>query len=270
MKKQIEEGKRHSANMGTLFQLQASIESCQTEVEHLHDLVTKEMSKLEQFCTVDLPSFKTLHDSFAQAQSKQPTDLQHILQTVDDRIKENIRTMESKLESLPAAAHVVQMIHDETKIHDLVKRVDDAERAIFDHAPTPTASTGISQDAISAMVDTRMVTYNASDKDELRSILANQRRVLEDIELRLRNLDAENDDRIENIVDTRMQRNTIVDQHQLQLLLSTHQSTLQQTVTNSLTAIQKEKTDVAKRILTSVSSMRSVVVSDAFNCLFLK
>jgi arsenate reductase-like glutaredoxin family protein len=90
-------------------------------VEHLHDLATKEMSKLEHFCTVDLPSFKTLHDSFVQAQSKQPTDLQHILQTVDDRIKENIRKLESKLESLPAAVHVVQMIHDETKIHDLVR-----------------------------------------------------------------------------------------------------------------------------------------------------
>jgi hypothetical protein len=147
MKKQIEEGKRHSANMGTLFQLQSSIESRQTEaeVEHLHDLVTKEMSKLEHFRTVDLPSFRTLHDSFVQAQSKQPTDLQHILQ-VDDRIKKNIWTLESKLESLPAAAHVVQMIHDETKIHDLVKRVDDAERAIFDHAPT--TLTGISQDVI--------------------------------------------------------------------------------------------------------------------------
>jgi hypothetical protein len=79
-----------------------------------------------------------------------------------------------------------------------------------------------------------MVTYNASDKDELHSILANQRRVLEDIESRLRNLDAENDDRIETIIDTRMQRNAIVDHHQLQLLPSTHQSALQQTVTDSL------------------------------------
>jgi hypothetical protein len=139
MKEQIEEGKRHSANMGTLFQLQSAIESRQTEVEHLHELVTTKMSKFEQFRTVDLPSFKTLHDSLVQLQSKQPTDLQHILQTVDNRMMENIWTLESKLNSLPAAAHVVQMIHDETKITDLVKRVEDAERAIFDStssAPT--------------------------------------------------------------------------------------------------------------------------------------
>jgi hypothetical protein len=135
------------------------------------------------------------------------------------------------------------MIHDETKINELVKRVDDAERAIFDNPNM--ASTAISQDIISAMVDTRMVTYNASDKDELRSILANQRRVLEDIESRLRNLDAENDERVENVVDARMQRNAVVDQHQLNLLLSTHQSNLQQTVTDTLAAIGKEKVDVA-------------------------
>jgi hypothetical protein len=202
------------------------------------------MSTLEHFHTVDLPTrFKTLHDSFIQAQSKQPTDIQHILRNVDDRILKNTRKLESKLESLPAAAHVVQMIHDETKIHDLVQRIDDAERAIFEYSQSIQTDTRptISQDAISAMVNTRMVSYNARDKDELLSILANQRRALEDIESRLRHLDDENDARIEAIIDTRMQRNTIIDQHQPQLLLSTHQSNLQQTSTDTLTTIQTEK-----------------------------
>ena len=104
----------------------------------------------------DIPKFKTLHDSFVKTQSQQPTDLQQILKSVNDKVLENIRKLESKLDSLPAAAHVVQMIHDETKIHDLIKQVDDAERALFEYSQTvqPGTSPTISQDVISARVDT--------------------------------------------------------------------------------------------------------------------
>ena len=243
MTEQIEEGKMHSTNMGTLHQLQSSIEARQTEVEKSYKSIAMELSKIDHFREQDLPKFKALQDSFTNAQIQQPTDLTQILKTVDDRISDSIQQLESQLNSRPAAAHVVQMIHDETKFHDLVKRLDDAESAIFEYSQTNHAgpSSPVNEDTISAMVDTRMVSYNARDKNELRNILDTQCQVLEDIETHLRHLDAESDDRVMHLVDSRMQRNAVVDHQHLQQVLNTHQSTLQQTTTDVLTTLQKEK-----------------------------
>jgi hypothetical protein len=67
---------------------------------------------------------------------------------------------------------------------------------------------------------------------------------LEDIETHLRHLDAESDDRVMHLVDSRMQRNAVVDHQHLQQVLNTHQSTLQQTTTGVLTTLQKEKEEI--------------------------
>jgi hypothetical protein len=106
------------------------------------------------------------------------------------------------------------MIHDKTRIHDLVQRIDDAEATLFELTQNNQAnlthqSPSVTQATILAMVDTRMVSYNARDKDELRNILDTQHHVLEDIETHLRHIDAENDDRVEHLVDERMQCNAM-------------------------------------------------------------
>jgi chromosome segregation ATPase len=155
MTEQIEEGKKHSANMGTLDQLQSSIEARQTEVEKLHETIAMELSKIDHFREQDVPKFTALKDSIAKAQIQQPTDLTQIHHIVDEQILTSIQHLESQLDSRPAAAHVVQMIHDETKFHDLAKRLDDAESALFEYSQTNQAgpSPPVNQDTISAMVD---------------------------------------------------------------------------------------------------------------------
>jgi hypothetical protein len=67
-----------------------------------------------------------------------------------------------------------------------------------------------------------MVSYNARDKNELRNILDTQCQVLEDIEARLRHLDAENDEQVMHLIDSRMQHNVVVDHQHLQQVLTTH------------------------------------------------
>jgi DNA repair exonuclease SbcCD ATPase subunit len=159
MTEQIEEGKKHSANMGTLDQLQSSIEARQTEVEKLHETIAMELSKIDHFREQVVPKFTApctaLKDSIAKAQIQQPTDLTQIHHIVDEQILTSIQHLESQLDSRPAAAHVVQMIHDETKFHDLAKRLDDAESALFEYSQTNQAgpSPPVNQDTISAMVD---------------------------------------------------------------------------------------------------------------------
>ena len=152
------------------------------------------MNLLHWNCPKSITS--ALQDSFTTAHSQQPTNRQQILKTIDGKVLDNIQKLETQLDSRPVAAHAVQMIHDETKIHDLVKRLEDAESALFELSRNNQAnhthlSPPVTQVAISAMVDTWMVSYNARDKDELRSILDTQRQVLEDIETRLRHIDAE-------------------------------------------------------------------------------
>jgi chromosome segregation ATPase len=179
MKEQIEVGKQHSTNMGTLHQLQSSIEARQSKVEQLHESIVTELSKIEDFRKMDLPQFKSLHDSFITAQSKQPTDLHTILKAADNKVLENIHKIESQLDKCPAAEHALQMIHDETKINDLIKQMDDTERALFEYGQSLQADTPpVSQATVSAMVDARMVTYNTRDKDNLRNILDTQCQVL--------------------------------------------------------------------------------------------
>jgi hypothetical protein len=66
----------------------------------------------------------------------------------------------------------------------------------------------------------------------------------------LRHLDAENDEQVEHVVDSRMQRNALVDQQHLQQLLASHQTALDQTKTGTLTTIQKEKDNIHQAFTT--------------------
>ena len=66
----------------------------------------------------------------------------------------------------------------------------------------------------------------------------------------MRHLDAENDEQVEHVVDSRMQRDALVDQQHLQQLLASHQTTLDQTKTGTLTTIQKEKDNIHQAFTT--------------------